>query len=118
LRLNRVRFRRSNPSWIVLTAPGGFELMRSSPFLDESREGPSRYTNLFARISEDDDGYTLQVRLYHCKEPSNAAWGEELTDSLETASSLIAALVAEFSITTERVKIEIRMQRLADGTRH
>jgi hypothetical protein len=92
--------------------------MTSSSFLVEAGAGAPRYTDLFARISEDDDGYTLQVRLYHFKEPSNAAWGEEVTDSFETASRLIAALVAEFSITTERVKIEIRMQRLADGTRH
>jgi hypothetical protein len=92
--------------------------MRSSPLLVEAGAGAPRYTNLFARISQDDDGYTLQVRLYHPKEPNNAAWGEEVTDSLEAASKLIAALADEFSITSERVKIEIRMQRLADGTRH
>jgi hypothetical protein len=92
--------------------------MRSGPFFVEPRPGEPRFTNLFACISEEDDGYTLQVRLYHDKDPSHAVWGEEVADSFETASMLIAALVDEFSITTERIEIEIRMQKWADGTRH
>jgi hypothetical protein len=92
--------------------------MKSGPFFVKPHPGESRFTNLFVCISEEDDGYALQVRLYHEKEPSKAVWGEEMAESFETASMLIAALVDEFSITTERVKIEIRMQKLADGTRH
>ena len=92
--------------------------MKSGPFVVKPHPSESRFTNLFVCISEEEDGYTLQVRLYHDQEPGNTVWGEEMTDSFETASMLIAALVDEFSITTERVQIEIRMQKLADGTRH
>jgi len=92
--------------------------MRSSPFLVESESGVSRYTHLSASISEEEDGYTVQVRLYNRARPENAAWGEEIADSLETASMLVAALAAEFSIPQARIKIEIRMQNMTDGMQH
>src|ERR1700751_568515 len=57
--------------------------------------GGPRYTHLFACISEEGDGYVVQVRLYHKVKPAHAAWGEEITDSFETASVLIASLAAE-----------------------
>ena len=93
-------------------------LMKSSPFLVESAAGDSRYTHLFALISEDDDSYTLQVRLHNKVSPENAAWGEEITDSFETACLLVAALAAEFSIAKGCIRIEIRMHKATDGTRH
>jgi len=37
--------------------------MKASPFLFESKSGASRYTRLFACISEEEGGYTVQVRL-------------------------------------------------------
>jgi hypothetical protein len=92
--------------------------MSGSRFPTESDSGAFRYTHLSASISEDDDGFTVQVRLYNQLTPDNTAWGEEIADSLETASMLVAALAAEFSIPQERIKIEMRMQNLADGTRH
>jgi len=92
--------------------------MRSSPFLVESDSGGSRYTHLSARISEEEDGYTVQVRVHNPAKPEDAAWGEEIADSLETASMLIAALAAEFSIPQARIKIEIRMHSMKDGTQH
>ncbi|MET0539747.1 MAG: hypothetical protein ABWZ64_17680 [Xanthobacteraceae bacterium] len=78
----------------------------------------SRFTDLFASISQEDDGYTVQVRLYDEATPENAAWGEEIADSIETASMLVGALAAEFSIPEARIKIEIRMNKMTDGTRH
>jgi hypothetical protein len=92
--------------------------MRSDLFFIEPEEGAGRYTHLFACISEEDGGYTVQVRLYNSTKPENTAWGEEITDSFETASVLVANLAAEFSIATARVKIEIRMEKTKDGTRH
>jgi hypothetical protein len=77
-----------------------------------------RYTHLFACISEEDDGYVVQVRLYNKVKPAHAAWGEEITDSFETASVLIAGLAAEHSIAQDMIEIEIRMETLTDGTRH
>ena len=78
----------------------------------------SRFTDLFVSISEEDDGYTVQVRLYDRTKPDSAAWGEEIADSVETASMLIGALAAEFSIPEARIEIEIRMNNLTSGTRH
>jgi hypothetical protein len=92
--------------------------MRSNPFPVESEAGRSGYTHLFACISEEDGGYTVQVRLYNNGKPGKAAWGEEIADCFETASMLVAALADEFSIATEHIEIEIRMHKLTDGTRH
>jgi len=93
-------------------------LVRSSPFLVESESGGSRYTHLFAWISEEEDGYTVQVRLSHQVRPENAAWGEEIADSFETASMLVGVVAAEFSIPQARIKIEIRTHNAIDGTQH
>ena len=92
--------------------------MSSNPFPVESERGTSRYTHLFACISEDDSGYTVHVRLTNAVKPEDTAWGEEIANSFETASSLVAALAAEFSIGPAGIKIEIRMHRITDGTRH
>jgi hypothetical protein len=92
--------------------------MPSRSFVAESQSGGPRYTHLFACISEEDDGYVVQVRLYNETTPQRAAWGEEITDSLETASTLIASLAAEHSIAQDMIEIEIRMDKLTTGTRH
>jgi len=92
--------------------------MRFDPILMQSGKNETRYTNLFACISEEEDSYTIQLRLYNQIAPENAAWGEEITDSLETASMLVGALAAEFSITPARIKIEFRMRDPKGGTRH
>lgn len=76
-----------------------------------------RFTNLSVRITEEEDGYTVQVRLYN-QVTENAAWGEEPADSLEAASMMVEALAAEFSILRSHIKIDIRMQDPRAGTRH
>lgn len=84
----------------------------------EAERNPRRYTHLFARISEEEDGYTILVRLHHEVKPRNAAWGEEIADSLETASMLVAALAAEFSIPESRIEIEVQMNDVKSGVLH
>jgi hypothetical protein len=69
-------------------------------------------------ISEEENGYTVQVRLCNEIKPENSAWGEEIADSFETASELIAALAGEFSIAQACIKIEIRMHNHKQSTRH
>ena len=85
--------------------------------VDSDFEG-SHFTDLFASISEEDDGYAVQVRLYDHARPENAAWGEEIADSVETASMMVGALAADFSIPQARIKIAIRMNNMTNGTRH
>jgi hypothetical protein len=63
---------------------------KASPFLFEAKSGKPRFTRLFACISEEEDGYMVQVSLSNERKPGNSAWGEEIVDSFETASELVA----------------------------
>lgn len=92
--------------------------MKAGPLPTEPESGGPRYTHLFASISEEDDCYTVQVRLYHEVRTRCSAWGEEIADSMETASMLIAALAEEHSIAQAHITIEIRLHELTAGTRH
>jgi hypothetical protein len=92
--------------------------MSNDPFYDAPDHDEQRFTNLFARVIEEDDGYTVQVKLTNHAEFERSAWGEEIADSLETASAMIAALAEEFSIPQGRISIQIRTQKVTDGTRH
>lgn len=91
---------------------------KTGPFRFETPAGKSHYTKLFACISEEEDGYMVQVRLFNEKKPENNAWGEEIVDSFETASELVAALAGDFSIAQAGIEIEIRMHNHKQGTRH
>jgi hypothetical protein len=91
--------------------------MEFDPYLEDTKPS-GRFTNLSARISEEKDGYTVQVRLYSSLIPENAAWGEGTADSLEMASEMVEAIAAEFSILQAYIKIEIRTQDPRQGTRH
>jgi hypothetical protein len=91
---------------------------KAGPFLFEATSGKSHYTKLLARISQEEDGYMVEVTLLNETKPGNSAWGEELVDSFETASELVAALAGEFSIGQGGIEIEIRMHNHKHGTRH
>jgi hypothetical protein len=75
-----------------------------------------RYTHLTAWVTEEEDGYVVQVRLHHAAKPANAAWGEEISDSLEMASALLHALAEMFSIPQSRIDICLRLENLREGT--
>ena len=92
--------------------------MKTSPSFFEAKSGKPRYTNLSACISEEEDGYTVEVRLFDETKPENSAWGEEIVDSFETASELVSALAGEFSIGQAGIEIELRMHNHKHGTRH
>jgi hypothetical protein len=90
----------------------------SNPFLVEAQEVSTAYTHLFACISEEDGSFTVQFRLCNAAQAENGAWGEEVTDCFEKACMLISAIAAEFSISTENIEIELRMDNSKEGTRH
>lgn len=79
-----------------------------------------RFTHLFARLTEEDDSYVVQVRLHNgsMTAPEGAAWGEEIAPSMETAAEMITALAERFSIPQDRITLEIRMDDIATSTRH
>ena len=91
--------------------------MRSDPDVLGAGSVESPYTHLFASISEEEDGYTAEVRLYS-RSNQQSAHGEEIAGTLEMASMWIAAIANKFSISQTFIKIEILMQRVTDGTRH
>ena len=80
----------------------------------------SQFTHLFARITEEDESYTVQVRLRNVSRTArdSTAWGEEIVPSIEIAAEMIAALAERFSIPQDRITLEIRMDDLAANTRH
>jgi hypothetical protein len=75
---------------------------------------------LFARITEEDDSYVVEVRLYNGAAASaeDAAWGEEIADSIEAVSEMIAILAVRYSIPQDRITLEVRMERMAESTCH
>jgi len=86
----------------------------------KSAIGIHRFTHLFARITEEGDSYVVQVRLHNdvTVSPDDAAWGEEIADSIEAASEMIAVLATRFSIPEDRITLEVRMDNMAGNTLH
>jgi hypothetical protein len=101
----------------MVSEPGGGATRRIVVTSGSGSNEP-RYTHLTAWLTEEEDGYVVQVRLHHAAKPANVAWGEEISDSLETASALLHTLAEKFSIPQARVDIRLRMENLQDGTRH
>jgi len=76
------------------------------------------FTRLYAKVCQEDGAFTVSVRLQNHLKPTEAAWGEEVADTIEMASSMIGALAAEFAIPRECISIDIRMANFRGGTRH
>ncbi len=91
--------------------------MKFEPF-SVDRKLSHRFTNLLVRITQEKDGYTVQVRLYSQVSPENNGWGEEWADSLEAASTMVESLATEFSLLPAQIKIDILMLDPRAGTRH
>ena len=92
--------------------------MNSDHTLIESELDESSFTSLFACICEEEDGYTIQLRLLNEAQPQYNVWGEEIADSFEAAATLISSVAAQFSISQERIRIQIRMLDITEGARH
>jgi hypothetical protein len=82
--------------------------------------GLHRFTHLSARITEEDDSFVVQVRLHNdgISAPEGTAWGEEVAVSIESAAEMIAVLAKRYSIPHDRITLEIRMEDIAENTRH
>jgi hypothetical protein len=50
--------------------------------------------------------------------PDVTAWGEEIADSIESAAEMISILAERFAVPQERITLEIRMDDIAENTRH
>jgi hypothetical protein len=82
--------------------------------------GLHRFTHLSARVTEEDDSFVVQVRLHNngISAPKGTAWGEEVAESIESAAEMIAVLAKRYSIPQDRITLEIRMEDIAENTRH
>jgi hypothetical protein len=92
--------------------------MKRIPKRTRSKPDELRYTHLSASVSEEDGGFTVQVKLYDEADPATGVWGEEITGSIEEASAMLDDLAAAYSIPQARIKINVRMANVRDGTRH
>ena len=84
----------------------------------QRRRDAPRYTHLSACLSQEDGGFTVQITLYDEAMPNKGIRGEEIADSIETASELLGALAKAYAIPQERIKIRMQMDNAREGTRH
>jgi hypothetical protein len=80
---------------------------------------PARmFTDLHARITEEEDGFRVSVQLQNSLNPTETVWGVETASSIEIASGMIAQLAHEFSIPEKSISINIAMNSFRENTFH
>jgi hypothetical protein len=92
--------------------------MRHSRIRTQRRQSGPRYTHLSALVSQEDGCFTVQIRLYDEAAPNKGICGEEIADSIETASALLDTLAEAYSIPQHRIKLRVQMDNSREGTRH
>ena len=80
--------------------------------------GDPTFTRLYARITQENGGFTVSVQMFNHLEQDDKAWGREPAASIEIASGMIGQLAAQFSIPQNAISIKIVMENFKDGTRH
>src|SRR5690349_7956277 len=101
---------RSNSSGCAsLVNRKGRRAMRYTRVRSQRRQNAPRYTHLFAVVSQEDGCFTVQIRLYNEATPNKGLCGEEIADSIETASALLDTLAEAHSIPQQRIKIRMQM---------
>ena len=78
----------------------------------------SRYTHLSACITEEEGCFTVEMSLSNHAKPNKGLKGEEIVDSIETASALLHAVANRYSIPQARIRIHVRMENAREGTQH
>ncbi len=76
------------------------------------------FTRLDARIIQEENVFTLTVRLFDHRRQGEGAWGEEIAPSIHSASRMIDALAQKFSIPQQDIYIKIVMDSFKNGTFH
>jgi hypothetical protein len=56
------------------------------------------FTRLHAHIVEEDDAFTVRVRMLNHLKQEQSCWGEEIAPTFDMASSMIESLASQFSI--------------------
>ena len=92
--------------------------MRRTRIRTPRKPNAPRYTHLSALLSQEDGCFTVQIRLYDEASPNKGICGEEIADSIETASALLDTLAEAYAIPQHRIKIRVQMENAREGTRH
>ena len=71
---------------------------------DPSDDGP-RYLRLRATISEQENFYCVEVQLFDDR--GNVASAEDIADTIESASDMIATVAVRFGIETADIEVAI-----------
>ena len=76
------------------------------------------FTRLHARITEEEGAFTVSVRMLNHLKPDERAWGQEITPSIDVASSMIDSIAKQFCISKKFISIQIVMRNFKNGTLH
>jgi hypothetical protein len=76
------------------------------------------FTHLHARITQEEDGFRLSIRMHNYLKDKDKAWGVETASSIEMASTMIGRLAERFSIAQNCISINIVMDNFKEGTLH
>ncbi len=86
--------------------------------MSTSLPGNPTFTRLDARITEQENVFTVTVRLFDHRRQDEGAWGEEIASSIDSAGRMIDALAQKFSIPQQDIYIKIVMDSFKNGTFH
>ena len=76
------------------------------------------FTRLDARILQEENVFTVTVRLFDHRRQGEGAWGEEIAASIDSASRMIDAIAEKYSIFQKHISVSIAMDKFKDGTFH
>jgi hypothetical protein len=79
---------------------------------------PRMFTGLQARITQEEDGFRVSIRMQNSLNSSDTVWGVETASSIEIASGMIAQLAQRFSIPEKSISINIAMNNSRENTFH
>jgi hypothetical protein len=76
------------------------------------------FTRLYAHIVEEDEAFTVRVRMLNHLKQGESAYGEEIAATFEMASLMVGSLASQFSIPQNCISMKIVMRHFKDGTIH
>jgi hypothetical protein len=76
------------------------------------------YTQLHARITQEEGAFTVSVRMLNHLKQGEGAWGEEIASSIDVASAMIDSIAKQFCIPQNSISVSIVMDNFKDGTFH
>ena len=76
------------------------------------------FTRLDARITQEENVFTVTVRLFDHRRQGEGAWGEEIAASIDSASRMIDGIAQKYSILQKHISVSIVWDSFKDGTFH